>query len=203
VANLKASIKEIFNLKGSTTSVSILKGSVKSVYSLLGSVESFVRSLTIRIFVQPISNIYTNSVVDRYMKVLINGKSNIISRANVFRNMVDVDIVTKSNIVVNSNVLRNAQFEVIGRPIFGRETTLDLLDSLTLDEMDELTLGDFEFTEGIYANVIKNATVNIFGIAEITTITVVVRYTKLDDIDSMTLDELDSFMLGEIDETEV
>jgi hypothetical protein len=69
--------------------------------------------------------------------------------------------------------------------------------------MDESTLGELEFTEGIYANVIKNASVNIFGIAEITTNVYMIRYNKLQQFDDMTLGSIDEMTLDELDITEV
>lgn len=200
MANLKGSIKTTENLNGNIKEQHNLNGLIKITHRLLGSVDKFLRSLTIRIFIQPIANIYTSVMVYRNLRATIQPKANVYSTLMAMRNLSDINIIAKSNISITARAVRNMTVNINGSPIFGRETTLELLDNMTLDQMDDLTLEELEFTEGIYVNVIKNAKMNIFGIAEISATVYTIRYRILNDIDELTLDDIDEMTLDELDE---
>ena len=127
--------------------------------------------------------------------------SSVTSRFKTLREMKNINISARSSITISTGVERNIKANIEGRSIFGKETTLELIDNLTLDQLDSLTLGELEFTEGVYCNVVKSVTANILSIAQISATVYTLRYNKLDDFDSLTLNDMDSQTLNDLDET--
>ena len=203
MANLKGSIESVFSVLGNIVKENRLVGGIKSTYSLLGSVETFARSFSIRVFLKPMAVIYTSVFVNRFMKTFLNSKSNIYTRLKAYKNMKNVHITSKSSVVVRIGALKRIKININANPIFGKESDIEILDSFSLDQMDEVTLGDLEFTEGIYANVIKSISVSILGMADINTNIYIVRYNKLQQFDDMTIGSIDEMTLDELDITEV
>lgn len=200
MAKLKASIKSEEKLSGSITNQYSFSGSIQTVIKLLGSVDSFVRSLSMKLFIYPIVNIYTKVTVDRYGRANLNPIVNIIARIKGFK-YVKTNILSIVNIYAKARVRRNANVEINFRPIFGKETTLGTLDSMSLDDLDTLLLGEMEFTEGVLVNVIKKFKVDFLPIVEISAIAYIVQYTKLETLDPQLLEDLDAINLGDLEET--
>lgn len=196
---ITASILESIVSKASINTVNILKGSIRTVISLAGSVSEFTISLTARAFIFPIVNLYTKVTMNR------NAKTNVTVFTNVNARVIGdkrskANVLSTSELQVNSSVTKNAIANIYANHIFGKKTPLGILDLKTLDELDSQSLEDIEFTEGVICNVIKSIYTNINGIFEVSATGYTLKYTKLQDIDNITLGVLDLLTLEEIEE---
>lgn len=198
---LKGNIEKTFNAIGRIKTSQSLNGKIKSVYEIYGSVTNFIRSLVIRIIISPKSNILSKFSVNKNLKTNINLMSNLVTKFYGIKHITGMDINSIANVNVNIRIFRNMKISIQGQPIFGKNTNIGLIDGLILDDLDLLSLGELEFTEGVTMNVVKQAKSNIFGIAEVSSTLYVLRYTKLNDIDDLTLDNLDTMTLESIEET--
>lgn len=201
MANLKGSVKTTEELKGSVKKEFILQGSITKIYHLVGRVESFLRSLTIRAFIQPVASLYANVIAYRYAKANMMSKSSLYARLITLREIKNLNITARSSITFNPQTDRNVTAVIQARSVFGKDTILELVDNFTLDQLDNSTLGELEFTQGVYVNVVKSVTANILSVAQITANVYTFRYNKLELFDDSTLDSIDSTTLNDLDET--
>ena len=199
MANLKGSIEESIKVLGSTKSINKLKGSLKQIYILAGSVVEFTKSLSARVIIQPITNVYSKINMMRVARANIEPKVSVFAKMVGYKNTI-VNITTQSNLSVRGSVFKNINVNINASPIFGKRTELGLLDDKTLDDMDAQTLDGLEFSEGVVVNVVKNTRMDILGVIKLDVIAYTLRRTKLQDIDSETLGTLDIKTLEEIED---
>lgn len=198
----------MLNLKGNTLREIILKSNLKTIelfnatynktINLIGSVEQFTQTFSIKMFVQPIVNIYSKININRYAKTNIFPKISLFARLSSFKPIIS-SVQVKLQILASAYVRKNIKSTINFRPIIGKDVTLGSIDSLMLSELDVISLGNIGFTEGVRMNVVKNTLVNVLQSVEIYVDATLIKYLTLGYHDSNTLGSLDGMTLGEMD----
>lgn len=196
---LKASIVSFIKLKASTLPMVKLKASVRRTVILMGSVSEFTRSLSMRIFITPIVEVYSKAYARRNARINIKSKVSIVVRMKAMKNLI-ANISNNSIVTARMSATKEAKANIFVLPIFGKRTILGFMDLKTLDDLDNLTLDDIEFTEGIVANVIKRTLFSVKLISNVSIDMYMFKYRKLEELDSMILGDLDILTLKDVEE---